>query len=268
MTYKYLDIHNSDSRHVQIIYHVDNHLYRIIEFDIVSAIGMPPETVATIKAENIVDLYLRQNGLQILIESVERGTDKKIIQNIVERFKERMNILYELQDIMMQIQQKKYKVKMSYIPQCDCSDDTLYAISIYAGKHKIAEGEYLKFWENNSALLSLKNKSLTHEDFVAVFLYVFEIAKQDFYEPEIKMTFYTNIIKPNIVRKGDMAFECKFMNYLYRNVKTIDIQSNEIRIAGDPYAIVSVPPARENYEIILIDKDMYVDRDVLAPYLL
>jgi len=260
-------IYNSVNKRRRIIYHVDNDLYRIIECDFISGIGLWPEAKQTIKAENIVDLYLRQNGSQIVVESVEQGTNDQIIQATVERFKKRIDTIYELQDTMSQIQQKKYRLKMSIIPQCDCSDDKLYKVSIYAGKHKVAEGDYLKFWENNSALLSLSNKGLTHETFVAVFLYALEVVKEDYCcEPEIKTTFCTNIIRPSIVRKGDMAIELGFRYYLYRNVKAIDVRSGEIQIIGDPYAIVSVPPARENYEITLIDKDTYVDRDVLALY--
>jgi len=275
MSTRYLNVCHFCDQHGLIIHCIDDDLYRVIrfEFDYNSNVYSWPE-VTTIEATNIVDLYLRRDGWEIILESVNDAENKLTVHNMIHHFKNRINTLSWLQRTMSQMQRKRYQVRLVHVPSCECYDDTVYKVSVYSARRKIAEGEYMEFDENR-AQLTIYNKNLPQEEYVTMVLHILETVRQtvcDNFVYDFRTSVEINPIKPSMIRKGDLVLErpgCSVNQViLYRNVKSIDLQSREIRFAGEPYAEITVELKTNKYNIMLINERKPIDMDVLAPYLL
>jgi len=281
MSTNYFNICDPDYKgYAQIIHHASNNLYRIIifEFDLDRDTFSYDSLELKLGTTNVIcDLYLRQNGEQIEIETVTQAKNGQVAQNIAEKLKKRIDMLSELQQSTKQIQQATYKIEVSRpcgLEGIAFAIQGLYNVSVYASERKIVKGE-LDASCDDSVVLTLRNGKLTDEEFAAMFLHVLEAIRQKVLKGcgSFERTVRTNTVKPSMTQVGDAAFEYCYQSkekiaVLIKDVESIDFDSDMIRITGKPYAIISVESQQKSYQVTLVDKNKSVDMEVLAPYLL
>jgi len=277
MSAKYIDKRNLP--YAQIIHRIDTDVYRIINFRLVDTENLFWYKSSSLKTEaiRVTDLYLRQYGDTNTIESVEESVSKGAIQRIVRQFKKKLSMFGKLQRTFAQIQEADYKVRIYGLDKQEgtvLALDESYKVSIYSNGKEVAEGLFGE--SRDGVVLTLYNKNLTRKEFVPIFLQTLETLRQvsnGNYDGVYETAIRTKPIKPNMIGVGDAVFECYHnkmkASVVIKNVHSIGFSGVlEIQVNGKLYAVIWIVPEKRLYRIKLIDKNMSVEPDILAPYLL
>lgn len=262
----------------QIIHRISGSLYRIINFEF--SLDRDPfvydsDMIKVYTTGIIADLQLRQDGESVAIETISQTANNWIVQDIVAQFSERMQALSKLEQTMNQMQHVIYYVDIC--SPCGLNYtifmNKLFNVTIYSGEREFAKGIMELSSKEITLTLCNQNKNLIGQEFATLFLQILERAKQVQIGDKFLGSIATKPINLRPIRVDDAVFEYCYRNrekiaILVRSVKSIDVDSDEIRIVGKPYAITDVARDHSNCRVTLVDKNMPVDMQVLAPYLL
>jgi len=278
MKNEHIDTCYFGNEHGQIIHRITDDLYRVIVAKFNADVDEDQRSNASITytTKIIADLYLRQKGDQIEIDSIVQATDEQAIQNIIEQFRKKMNAFTNLQQLIKQIQQTNYKVKISRLTKFDILDPTfknIYHVSVYTNERKVALGTIEI--SNRDTTLTLYKGELSNEEFAVILIEILEQIRQNLVKEQydFEITTKLNEVKPTTFQKGDAVFEYCYSNveklvFLMKNIKSIDFDygSAEFQIVGERYAIITIECDR--YRISLFDIHKPVDSNILVSYIL